>query len=251
MKDLLKTAILAVLFVAGQAMADVDPAVANKLEAALKKIQPSLKPGSITESPVKGLYQVIIGSQVVYMTGDARYILMGDFIDLKTKTSISENAKSKLRLKALSKLDEDQMIIYKPKKVDNTITVITDIDCPYCRKLHSEIDDYMKNNVEVRYIFMPLKGKADLKKTISVWCSDDQHTALDIAKAGGQIEAKTCNNPIQEHLKLAHELGVQGTPAIVLEDGELLPGYVPASKLIAQLNSKASKKPVADSASPN
>lgn len=207
----------------------------KQLKAALAKTMPSVQPMSITATPVQGLYQVIVGSQVVYMSPDARYMIEGDLFDLKTKKNISEDAKSGIRLTAINKLGSDKMVIYKPEKVKNTITVVTDIDCPYCRRLHDEIPDYMENNIEVRYIFMPLKGPADMRKTISVWCSDDQLLALDIAKAGGDVEHKKCNNPIAEHLEIAREIGIRGTPAIMLENGELLPGYVPYDKLIAHM----------------
>ena len=207
----------------------------DRLKQALAKSMPHVKPNKISETPVNGLYEVIVGSQVVYMSVDGRYMIEGDLYDLKTNRNISEEAKSVIRLAAIDKLGSANMLVYKPKKVKNTITVITDIDCPYCRRLHDEMPDYMKNNVEVRYIFMPLKGMADMKKTISVWCSDNQQQALDIAKSGGKVEEKTCDNPIKDHLKLARELGVRGTPAIVLDSGELLPGYVPVAKLIAQL----------------
>ena len=93
----------------------------------------------------------------------------------------------------------------------------------------------MKNDVEVRYIFMPLKGKSDMDKTVSVWCADDQQSALDMAKSGVEIDKKTCENPIAEHLQLARELGVRGTPAIILESGEMLPGYVPVGKIVEKL----------------
>jgi thiol:disulfide interchange protein DsbC len=162
-------------------------------------------------------------------------MIEGDLFDLKTKRNVSEEAKSLIRKAAIDELGSANMLVYKPKNIKDTITVITDIDCPYCRRLHSEIPDYMKNDVEVRYVFMPLKGSADMKKTISVWCADDQQLALDIAKAGGDVEEKTCKNPIKEHLQLARDLGIRGTPAIVLENGELLPGYVPVDKLIAQI----------------
>ncbi len=207
----------------------------EKLKQALAKSMPLVKPDKISQSPIDGLYEVVVGSQVVYMSVDAQYMIEGDLYNLVTKENISENAKSVIRLAAINKLGADKMVVYKPETVKNTITVITDIDCPYCRRLHNEIPDYMKNNVEVRYIFMPLKGTADMKKTVSVWCSDNQQQALDIAKSGGEVEEKTCDNPIQEHLKLARELGVRGTPAIVLDNGELLPGYVPVAKLVAQL----------------
>ena len=213
--------------------AEVDNA--EKLKQALAKSMPNVQATRISATPVEGLYEVIVGSQVVYMSVDARYMIEGDLFDLKTKRNVSEEAKSVIRLAAIEKLGADNMLVYKPEKVKNTITVVTDIDCPYCRRLHNEIPDYMKNEVQVRYIFMPLKGAADMKKTVSVWCSDNQQTALDTAKSGGKVEDKTCDNPINDHLALARELGVRGTPAILLEDGRLLPGYVPVDKLVAEL----------------
>jgi len=216
-------------------LAHAETSGAEKLKQALAKSMPNVQTTKISATPIEGLYEVIVGSQVVYMSDDARYMIEGDLFDLKTKKNVSENAKSAIRLAAINKLGEDNMLVYRPENVKNVITVITDIDCPYCRRLHSEIPDYLKNDVEVRYIFMPLKGMSDMKKTVSVWCSDDQQSALDIAKAGGEIEDKTCDNPIKKHLQLARELGVRGTPAIVLEDGQLLPGYVPVDKLIAEI----------------
>ncbi len=213
--------------------AEVDNA--EKLKQALAKSMPNVQATRISATPVEGLYEVIVGSQVVYMSVDARYMIEGDLFDLKTKRNVSEEAKSVIRLAAIEKLGADNMLVYKPEKVKNTITVVTDIDCPYCRRLHNEMPDYMKNEIQVRYIFMPLKGAADMKKTVSVWCSDNQQTALDTAKSGGKVEDKTCDNPINDHLALARELGVRGTPAILLEDGRLLPGYVPVDKLVAEL----------------
>jgi len=207
----------------------------EQLKQALAKTMPRVQPTQISATPINGLYEVIVGSQVVYMDINARYMIEGDLFDLKTKVNVTEGAKSVIRLAVVDKLGSDSMVVYTPEKVKNTITVITDIDCPYCRRLHNEIPDYMEKNVQVRYIFMPLKGSADMKKTVSVWCSDDQQLALDIAKAGGEVEEKTCDNPIKKHLKVARELGVRGTPAILLEDGTLLPGYVPVDKLVAEL----------------
>lgn len=207
----------------------------EQLRQALAKSMPNVKPNKISATAIEGLYEVIVGSQVVYMSVDARYMIEGDLFDLTTKKNVSEDAKSVIRLTALDGLGAENMLVYRPEKVKNTITVVTDIDCPYCRRLHSEIPDYMKNDIEVRYIFMPLKGASDMKKTVSVWCSDDPQLALDIAKSGGDVEEKTCKNPIRDHLKLARELGVRGTPAIIMEDGQMLPGYVPVDKLVAEL----------------
>jgi len=133
-------------------------------------------------------------------------------------------------------LGESNMVVYKPETVKHTITVVTDINCPYCRRLHKEIPQYLGNGIKVRYIFMPLKGNEDINKTVSVWCADDRKAALDVANASGVIEPKECDNPILKHMELARKLGVRGTPAIILGNGDMLPGYVRVNKLLTQLN---------------
>lgn len=207
----------------------------EQFKKALSKRLPAVEITSVSKSPLDGLYQVVSGSQVVYMTQDARYMIDGDFVDLSNKQNFTEDAKSNIRLEKINALGEDNMLIYTPKKVKHTVTVVTDIDCPYCRRLHDEMDEYMELGVRVRYIFMPLKGREDFNTTVSVWCSEDRNLSLDIAKAGGTIESKKCDNPITEHLALSRNLGVRGTPAIIMEDGSLLPGYVPIKKLIVEL----------------
>lgn len=224
---------LSLLLLAMPVFADDDVAT---LKAALAKHMPSTPVSKVTESMVPGLYEVTVGTQVVYMDKNARYMVNGDMIDLATRENLTDAAKSGIRLTALSQLSEDDMLVYTPEKVDHTVTVISDVDCYYCRRLHSEMDQYMENNVKVRYIFMPLKGQADYEKTVSVWCAKDQNKALDSAKKGEDIEPLTCDNPIAQHLAVARELGIRGTPGIILESGELLPGYVEISELVKKLN---------------
>ncbi len=206
-----------------------------ELKQSLAKTLPQYEASYVEKTPVEGIYQVIISGQVVYMTKDARYMIDGNLIDLSTKKNYTEDAMSVIRLTQIEKLGADKMVVYTPETVKHTITVVTDIDCPYCRRLHSVMDQYMAGGVEVRYIFMPLKGKGDFRTTVSVWCAKDRNEALDMAKSGAELETKDCENPIDEHLSVSRSLGVRGTPAIILQNGNMLPGYVPASKLIAEL----------------
>ncbi|VAW53068.1 Thiol:disulfide interchange protein DsbC [hydrothermal vent metagenome] len=209
----------------------------EELRAALAKTLPQAAKASITKTPVEGLYQVMAGSQIMYMTKDARYILEGDLYDMQNRKNITEDARGSLRLGALNKLGEDNMLVYLPKgKVKHTITVFTDIYCPYCRKLHNEMGDYMNNGVKVRYIFVPFKGAKSVQASVSVWCAKDRTKAMDLAKSGKTLDKKTCDNPVSKHQALAAELGIRGTPAIMLENGTLMPGYVPSNKVIEQLN---------------
>jgi len=223
-----------VFSISAAVQASADDGIAELKESLTKRL-PQFEVSFVDKTPIDGIYQVIIGGQVIYMTGDARYMIDGSLIDLSTKKNYTEDAMSGIRLGQIEKLGKDKMVIYTPEAVKHTITVITDIDCPYCRRLHSEMDQYMAGGVEVRYIFMPLKGQGDYRTTVSVWCAKDQNEALDLAKAGTELEAKDCENPIDEHLNVSRSMGVRGTPAIILQDGSMLPGYVPANKLIAEL----------------
>jgi len=223
------------LFITISSAAQVSADDIAELKQSLAKSLPQYEASYIEKTPIEGIYQVIIGGQVIYMTKDARYMIDGNLIDLSTKKNYTEDAMSVIRLSQIEKLGEDKMVVYTPETIKHTITVVTDIDCPYCRRLHSEMDQYLDGGIKVRYIFMPLKGKGDFRTTVSVWCAKDRNEALDMAKAGAELEAKDCENPIDEHLNVSRTLGVRGTPAIILQDGSMLPGYVPASKLIAEL----------------
>jgi len=209
----------------------------KQLKAALSVSMPSLADVSVKTTPVNGLYEVVSGSQVMYMTKDAQYALDGNLYDMKSRRNLTENAQSGIRLDALNELGEDNMLVYMPEgDVKHTITVFTDIYCPYCVRLHNEVDEYMKNGVKVRYIFVPFKGPKSVDASVSVWCAKDRNKAMTMAKNGESLEKKTCDNPVSKHQALATALGIRGTPAIMLDSGQLMPGYVPAAKLIKQLN---------------
>lgn len=224
-------------------LVSISPVQANEADIkALKQAIPGVLPNvvnpAIKVTPIKGLYEVMSGGQVMYMTKDAKFILDGDLYDMQSRTNLTEQTRGGLRLQAMNTLGEDNMLVYKPEgESKHTITVFTDIYCPYCVRLHNELDQYAKNGVKVRYIFAPFKGPKSVNASISVWCADDPNKALTMAKHGEDIEHKTCDNPIARHQALVSSLGIRGTPAIMLESGQLMPGYVPAEKLIEQLNS--------------
>ncbi len=197
----------------------------------------------IKPSPLPGLYQVTAPPMVFYMSKDARYVINGDIVDLKNKMNISSPARTAAKKAALDQISEKDMIIYKPKKVKHVVTVFTDIDCGYCRKLHSEIAEYNKLGIEIRYLAFPRAGigSESYKKAVAVWCAKDRKTAITNAKRGIQISSKPCDNPVAKEYHLGEELGVNGTPALVLDNGEVVPGYVPPARLGALLDQMQSK----------
>ena len=132
----------------------------------------------------------------------------------------------------------DSMISFPPKtEKKHVMTVFTDIDCPYCVKLHNEIPQYEQLGIEVRYMLYPRSGPGtpSFKTAISAWCAEDNAEALTKAKNREKIESLTCDNPVADHFATGQEVGVTGTPAIVFENGELMPGYRPAKDIAAML----------------
>ena len=215
----------------------------------LEKIVPGYDIVSIHETPVPGLYEVLLGSELVYVSEDGRYMVQGRMIDLKNRKDLTDSSprlaeaqrrQARERLAALDKVGEDQMVIFAPDEYQHTVTVFTDIDCGYCRKLHNEIDAYGDEGIRVRYLFFPRAGagSASYDKAVSVWCSEDRKQALTEAKAGKRLAKQDCKNPVTDHMKLGEKFEISGTPAIVLSDGEVVPGYVPPKRLAAALKEK-------------
>ncbi|MCK9605820.1 MAG: DsbC family protein [Methylomonas sp.] len=206
-------------------------------EAAIKKALGDFIPGaqvdSIKPSEIKGLFEVIAGGNIFYASEDGRYLLQGQLFDAVEKKNITEGKLASVRKLALDKVGEKNMIIFKPATSKHVVSVFTDIDCGYCRKLHSEIDQYMAQGITVRYLFFPRAGKGSesYSKAVSVWCAADKQKALTDAKKGDSLESKTCDNPVDQHMALGEAFGMSGTPMIVTEKGNILPGYVPAAQL--------------------
>lgn len=207
-------------------------------EALSKVVQPGVTASSIKPVGKSGLYEVIYEGQVIYVTKDGRYLLQGDLFDIDQRKNITEETRSVSRLKLVESLDEKDMIVFSPKKVKHTVTIFTDIDCGYCRKLHKEMDDYLDLGIKVRYLSYPRAGvdSPSYEKSVSVWCAKDRNAAMTAAKLGEKVEKKECKNPVKDHMEAAKQVGVSGTPTIVLDNGTVIPGYVPADRLLQALS---------------
>lgn len=212
-----------------------------EVRAGLAKLLPEVKPDSVREAEVAGLYEVAIGPQILYLSRDGKYLIQGRILDIAARKDLTEAKQAAARKKAVDAMGEERMIIFSPKETKHTVTVFTDIECGYCRKLHNEIQAYLDEGIRVRYLFFPRAGMGSpaYHEAVAVWCADDRRQALTDAKAGKEVPMKTCDNPVADHMELGELVGVSGTPAMVLDDGEMLPGYVPAKRLAAQFQSKA------------
>lgn len=191
----------------------------------------------IAETPINGLLQVRLGSEIVYMTEDARFLVQGRVLDLDTRVDLTDQARSELRRELIANIDEEALISYGPEDAEHELLVFTDVDCGFCRKLHQEIAEYNEAGIRIRYLAFPRAGAASqtFAKMESVWCASDPNAAMDIAKAGGEPEPATCESPVNDQYQLGQSVGVTGTPALVTTNGDLIPGYVPPDDLRSRL----------------
>ena len=221
---------------------------ANADEAAIRqamtKSMPSVNIDSVKPSEVKGLYEVMVGANIFYVSEDGKYLLQGRLVDVVAHKDLTEEKLSGARKQAIDKIGQENMIVFKPKIKKYTVSVFTDIDCGYCRKLHSEIDQYLAQGITIQYLFFPRAGKGSdsYNKAVSVWCAKDRNAALTDAKKGNTPAAKTCDNPVDEHMQLGADFDVKGTPMIVTEKGNIYPGYLPAKQLVEALESENNPK---------
>ena len=206
-----------------------------QVKKALELLAPGARPDSIVAASLPGLYEVTVDAEVVYISKDGRHMLQGDLVDLQTRKNLTEARRAVGRLKLVNAISENAMIVFTPKnqQVQHTITVFTDVDCSYCRKMHAEMAELNRQGIKVRYLMFPRSGRKSpsYDKVVSVWCAKDRNAALTRAKATGDIERKNCANPVDQHMMLVERLGITGTPTLLLEDGRMLPGYVPAQRL--------------------
>lgn len=214
------------------------------VKEALAKAVPGVPLDTLRPSVVPGFYEVEVNAQLFYVSNDGKYLFLGDVMELATRKNLTETWREQSATKLINAVGESNMIVIGPKQAKRTITVFTDVDCPYCSKLHLEVPELNKQGVKVRYLLFPRSGANSdtYKRSVAVWCAADRVKAVGVAKAGGKIEMKTCSNPVDSHYKLGERLGVNGTPTIFIDDGKKIGGYVPAARLLAILGSSESAK---------
>jgi thiol:disulfide interchange protein DsbC len=201
---------------------------------------PGVTVDHVVKSPVKGVFEVgIDGGDVVYVSADGRYLLSGTLIDLVTQENLTERVLSEQRVKTLGDVPEESMIIFEPEaETKHTITTFTDIDCPYCRKMHREMSMLSRMGIRVRYMLFPRAGinSVSYQKAVSVWCAEDQQVEMTKAKSGAMPEKRDCENPVRKHMALARRMGLRGTPYTITDTGRAIGGYVPAPELLESLD---------------
>lgn len=207
------------------------------IEQKLAAFAPGMSLDSIEFAPVDNFYEVSVGTRVVYISQDGKHLFLGELLDVDTGDNLTEQRRAVLTADKLNGYGAENMIVIGPEDAGRYVTVFTDVDCPYCAKFHRDVPALNQAGVQVRYLLFPrsgLEGRS-FQRSVGVWCADDPVESVGIAKAGGEVEFRDCENPVKTHYQLGQEIGIRGTPAIILDDGRMIAGYVPPRRLMEEL----------------
>ncbi len=223
------------MFVASAASAEVDH---EAIKDRINSLVPDAGDIFVSETQIPDVMEVRVGSDILYMSQDGRYLLQGRLFDLETQTDLTDKARTSLRQASMEGIDEFEMISFSPGDPEYEVYVFTDIDCGYCRRMHAEIDEYMEQGIAIHYLMFPRAGAGSptWQTSESVWCADDQQEAITVAKLGQDVEEQTCDAPIESQYEFGQKVGVTGTPAKLTADGVLIPGYVQPRQLKERLD---------------
>jgi len=231
-------ALIAVTFAFASVQAGADSAELDQVRQKVGEMFDSIDPEDINASPVDGWYTIHKGSIVAYVSADGRYLLQGDMIDLDQSVNLSEEIRVDTRRELMASVSDDEVISFTPEEVKYSVSIFTDVECTYCRRLHSQIDEYLARGIEVRYLMYPRNGPASRAWNTAeeIWCSADRKNALTMAKLDHDFPTASCDASIvQDHYVIGRDVGLNGTPAIVFDDGTLISGYLSPDQLVAAL----------------
>jgi thiol:disulfide interchange protein DsbC len=209
-----------------------------RARAAIRAVNPKVQIDQIGPAPLPGFQEVIVGGQVVYVSNDGKYLLQGALYDIAAKKDLGAASMAGVRSRLLRTIPLSDRIVFAPANPKYTVTVFTDVECGYCRKLHSQIADYNQRGIAVQYLAFPRMGlgSEDFKKMVAVWCAADPKKALTDAKNDHPVAFRNCKNPVTMQYNLGQRMGLKGTPMILTSDGNELGGYLAPAELRAALD---------------
>lgn len=240
MRSILAAAVATVAF-SSIAAEPIKQEQADKVLAGMKKARPDIPFGQVFESPIEGVYRVTVGQESLYVAADGQHFIAGNLLEVTDNGFVDplEAERAQARIELVQSIDKQSQIVYSPKGETRAyINVFTDVDCGYCRKMHRQMDEMNAQGIEVRYLAYPRAGlqSSAYKKIASAWCDENPQEALTILKNRQPLDENVCqDNPVASHMLLGSQVGVSGTPALLLADGRLVPGYLPVDKLLKTL----------------
>ncbi|MDE0310184.1 MAG: DsbC family protein [Acidiferrobacterales bacterium] len=207
-------------------------------EAVSSLIEGQASLNSLTQSPIEGVYEAIIGNNIYYVFVKDNHLIIGEAFNLATGESLSGQKQNEAIVGVVEMTPIEDMVVFAAEgETKRHLTVFTDIDCGYCRRLHREVPALNKAGLEVRYMAYPRAGvgSSSYDKIVTVWCDDDPQSAMTASKNGEQLPKATCDNPVANQFNAGSSAGISGTPTLVVDDGTVIGGYLPAENLLQRI----------------
>ena len=208
------------------------------IEEAMSRAIPDAQIDAIEDTPLDGIKAVRYGTEVFYVSEDGRYVIQGNMIDLETRENLTEQVTGGARAELFGAIDDSELVVYEPNgETRAVLNIFTDPNCPYCRDIHADLPEYLEAGVKVRYLMFPVLGQDSPEIMNRTWCADDRQEAMDRAKEGDRLTDLdgSCATPQDEHMQMARDLGVRGTPALFTGDGQMMAGYVEPAEVLGRL----------------
>lgn len=224
--------------------------------AAVRALNPQVEVERVAAAPMPGFREAIVAGQVVYVSDDGRYLFLpgsgGALFDVTAKKNLSEDAMAAVRKQLLETIPTSERIVFAPAKPKYTVTVFTDVECGYCRKLHSEIAEYNRQGIAIEYLAFPRMGLGsdDYRKMVAVWCAPDRRKALTAAKNDHGPTKADCKSSVNQQYDVGQRVGLTGTPMILTREGVQLGGYIPPAALREALDKLAADQAHAAATTP-
>ena len=217
--------------------ADTHAADIARIVDKLQSLVPELEARDIRVSAIPGVYEVVQGFESYYISADGEHLINGDIIKVSTGARLQPTGLNAKRRELMETIADTETVFYPAVGTQKAVvSVFTDVTCPYCRKLHQEIDALNDAGIAVRYLAFPRSGvpSGAAEQLVSIWCSEDRPAAMTASKTGQSVAERDCRNPIAEQYQLGATMAVRGTPTIVLDNGGLIGGYLPAAEIAAR-----------------
>ncbi|MDO5059991.1 MAG: DsbC family protein [Neisseria sp.] len=193
-----------------------------------------LKVEGVYATPLANLYEVVVsGKQIIYTDAEAKYMLVGDFIDIAAKKSLTDQRKEDLNRTSYADLPFEMAVKEVRGNGKLQVAVFSDPDCPYCKRLEAEFAKM--TDITIYTFLMPITGLHPdaVRKSEQIWCQPDRTAAWVNWMRQGKLppKAAACDNPVAETVSLGEQLGFTGTPTLIFPNGKVQPGYAPAAQL--------------------
>ena len=221
------------------------PAKADEaaVRAAVKALLPEVEVSGVTAAPIAGFSEAAVEGRVFYVSNDGKYLIQGALVDVAERENLTALSEAGLRRGLLDAVGSDRRIIFAAAQPKHRVTVFTDIDCGYCRRMHDQMAEYNRLGITIEYLFYPRSGVGteSFDKAVAVWCAPDRRAALTAAKGGQELPKGECSNPVAEDYALGRRVGLDGTPAIYAANGQQVGGYLDPAKMLERLDEIAAK----------